>query len=89
MPHMEIHPDDHPTHLAGDLHELLAEEAGELGVQAALEGDVVVLTGEVQTAERRAELEELVTTNLPGATVDNRVQVVMDELGPPDAEEHV
>ena len=89
MPRMEIHPDDHPTHLAGDLHELLAEEAGELGVQAALDGDVVVLTGTVHTAERRAELEELVTSHLPGSRVDNRVEVVMEDLGPPEAEEHV
>ena len=86
---MEIHPDDHPTHLAGDLHELLAEEAGELGVQASLEGDVVVLTGSVQTPERRSELADLVATHLPGATVDNRVEVVEERLARPVSEEHL
>jgi hypothetical protein len=86
---MEIRGDDHPDHLAADLHELLAEEAGELGVRAEVQDDTVTLHGTVATAERAGELERVVRAALPGFDVDNRIDVVEDGLLPPDAEERL
>lgn len=86
---MEIRRDDHPDHLGADLHELLAETAGELGVRAEVRGTTVTLHGAVATAERAGELERVVLGALPGFDVDNRIEVVEDGLLPPDAEEHL
>ncbi|HET7654772.1 MAG TPA: hypothetical protein VFK42_17190 [Acidimicrobiales bacterium] len=88
---MEIHRDDHPEHLAADLHELLAEEAGELGVRAEVdrERNVVALHGAVATAERVDECVRLVERALPGFRVDSRVEVVADEMQPLSREEHL
>lgn len=86
---MEIRRDDHPQHLAADLHELLAEEAGELGVRADVAGNVVALHGTVATPERAAECERVVLAALPGFRVDNRVEVIEHGLRPPASEEQL
>jgi hypothetical protein len=88
---MEIHRDDHAEHLAADLHELLAEEAGELGVRADVDRDgrVIALHGSVATADRVDECVQLVQRALPGFRVDSRVEVVDDDMRPPSREEHL
>ena len=86
---MEIRGDDHPQHLASDLHELLAETVAELGVRADVDGDVVTLYGSVATTDRRDEVEQVVRDALPGFDVDCRVEVIDDTLQPPEREEHV
>lgn len=86
---MDIRGDDHPEHLAADLHELLAEEAGELGVRAEISGTVVALHGTVATADRADECARLVQRALPAFRVDNRVEVVADGLRPPSREERL
>jgi hypothetical protein len=88
---MEIRGDDHPEHLAADLHELLAEEAGELGVRAVVdrEARVVALHGSVATADRVHECVQLVERALPGFHVDSRVEVVAEDMRPPSSEEHL
>ena len=88
---MDIRREDHPEHLAADLHELLAEEAGELGVRADVDRDgrVVELHGTVATADRVDECVRLVERALPGFHVDSRVEVVADDMRPPSREEHL
>lgn len=86
---MEIHADDHPDHLAADLHELLAEEAGELGVRVECDGDTIVLTGSVHTVERSREVVELVRARVPGRRVENRLEILEQRLEPPRAEEQL
>ena len=86
---MEIRRDDHPEHLANDLHELLAETVAELGVRADVTGDVVTLHGSVATTKRSREVERVVADALPGFRVVNRVEVIDDGLSPPGTEEHL
>lgn len=86
---MEIRRDDHPAHLAGDLHELLAETVAELGVRADVHGRIVVLHGTVATAERAREVERVVRDALPGFDVNSKVEVIDDGLAPPGAEERL
>jgi hypothetical protein len=86
---MDIRRDDHPTHLAADIHELLAEEAGELGVRADVDGEVVSLHGTVATPERAEECARVVAVALPGFRVDNRVEVLADDLRPVAPEEQL
>lgn len=86
---MDVRRDDHPEHLANDLHELLAETVAELGVRADVAGTSITLYGSVATAERRAEVERVVRDALPGFDVDCRVDVVADHLRPPAEEERL
>ena len=86
---MEIRRDDHPEHLANDIHELLAETVAELGVRADVAGEVVTLHGTVATTSRSTEVERVVADALPGFRVVNRVEVIDDGLSPPGAEEHL
>lgn len=86
---MEIHRDDHPTHLAADLHELLAEEVGELGVRAEVSGKMVLLHGTVATPERAEEVERVVARALPGFHLDNRLQILAEDMEPVTSEEHL
>ena len=54
------------------LHQLLAEDerTAEQGVRVSCREDgTVVLTGEVESPQRRARIEELVAEKLPGAKV--------------------
>lgn len=58
----------------------------DLDVEVTVHADRVVLTGEVATAERRAELDRVAAELLPDLTIDNRT-VVARVAGPPHVEE--
>lgn len=66
-----------PEYLAAALHRALTEDArtAEQGVRVRIRGDVVVLDGEVSTAERRALLEDVVHDIAPGVRIHNDVRV--------------
>ena len=54
----------------------LASGEGELGIQVAVEADVVTLRGVVQSHERRGRIEALSRTFAAGLAVANEIAVV-------------
>ncbi|BDU06149.1 BON domain-containing protein [Nocardia cyriacigeorgica] len=66
-----------PQYLVARLRRALAEDprTAELGVQIHIRGDVVVLDGEVTSAERKQRLEDTVRELVPGARIHNEVRV--------------
>lgn len=66
-----------PEYLAAELHRALAEDprTAEQGVQVRIRGDVVVLDGEVSTAQRRQLLEDVVHDIAPDLPIHNDVHV--------------
>jgi len=62
-------------YLTGRVQEALAH-VGETDVHVAMDGDALVLTGNVATAERHAEVVTLVATEAGDVTVTDRVNVV-------------
>ncbi|MFE3446138.1 BON domain-containing protein [Nocardia sp. NPDC059180] len=66
-----------PQYLAARLHRALAEDprTAELGVQVHIRGGVVVLDGEVTSAERKQQLENTVRELVPDARIHNEVRV--------------
>lgn len=86
---MHVSPDDQPEHLVADLHELLVEALGELGVRASLNGRHVFLEGTVATEERRRAVAALVAAELPDAQVHDRLQILDRTLAPPDDAERL
>jgi hypothetical protein len=70
-------------YVAGRIKRALAEDprTHELGVRAEIDGDTVVLSGEVAGAERRLLVAEVAATAAPGLVVRNEVSVT--EVFPP------
>ncbi|MFI5720246.1 BON domain-containing protein [Nocardia sp. NPDC051750] len=66
-----------PEYLAAELHRALAEDprTAEQGVHVRIRGEVVVLAGEVGTAQRRRLLEDVVHDIAPGLPIHNDVHV--------------
>ncbi|WP_328392544.1 BON domain-containing protein [Nocardia sp. NBC_00416] len=64
-------------YLAAELHRALTEDprTAEQGVRVRIRGDVVVLDGEVRTAQRRRVLEDIVHEIAPEAPIHNDVHV--------------
>jgi hypothetical protein len=58
----------------------LASGEGELGIQVAVEADVVTLRGVVQSAERRGRIEALSRAFAAGFPIANQITIC-----PPDA----
>jgi hypothetical protein len=61
--------------LAGD------ERLGELELQVTVVGDRIVITGTVQTEERRQAISEVVAALLPDRTVANQTTVLAPPAG--------
>jgi hypothetical protein len=72
------------VYVAVRIKRALAEDprTHELGVRADIEGDAVVLRGEVAGAERRLLVAEVAATAAPGLVVRNEVSVT--EVFPPE-----
>ena len=66
-----------PEYLAAELHRALTEDprTAEQGVRVRIRGGVVVLDGEVGTAQRRLALEQVVHEIAPQAPIHNDVRV--------------
>ncbi|WP_431952020.1 BON domain-containing protein [Nocardia lijiangensis] len=68
-----------PQYLVARLRRALAEDprTAELGVQVTIRGEVVVLDGEVTSAQRKQQMEEVVREQLPGVVIHNDVRVTV------------
>ncbi|WP_245720154.1 BON domain-containing protein [Nocardia uniformis] len=77
-----------PQYLVANLRRAFAEDprTAELGVQVTIRGNVVVLSGEVGSAERRQQLEAVVHEHAPKLRVHNDVRV-STPAAPADTEE--
>ncbi|GGL45413.1 BON domain-containing protein [Nocardia jinanensis] len=77
-----------PEYLAAELHRALTEDprTAEQGVRVRIRGDVVVLDGEVGTAQRRRLLEDVVHEIAPDAQIHNDVHVTATP-GPGECED--
>ncbi|MBF6327791.1 BON domain-containing protein [Nocardia transvalensis] len=66
-----------PQYLVANLRRAFAEDprTAEMGVQVTIRGDVVVLSGEVSSAQRRRQLEDVVREHAPKLRVHNDVRV--------------
>lgn len=66
-----------PQYLVAHLREALATDprTAELGVQVAVHGDQVHLSGVVACEERRAELDDVIKEQLSSIEVHNEVRV--------------
>jgi hypothetical protein len=74
-------------YLAGRIEQALAADPriNELGVRADVQGDVVVLRGEVAGEQRRRLIAEVAGDAAPGHQIRNEVSV--SDLGPVGQEE--
>jgi osmotically-inducible protein OsmY len=72
------------SYVAGQIEHALAadQRTHELGVRAEIDGDAVVLRGEVAGAERRRLVAEVAAEGVPGMIVRNEVSVT--EVLPPE-----
>jgi osmotically-inducible protein OsmY len=72
-----------PHRLADHIRSRLAEDARtvELGIQVDVHGDVVVLSGAVGTARRRALIEAVARESAGGRRITN--EVIVAEIRPP------
>lgn len=77
-----------PQYLVANLRRAFAEDprTAELGVQVTIRGNVVVLSGEVTSPQRREQLAEVVHEHAPKLRVHNDVRVSAP-AGPADTEE--
>jgi osmotically-inducible protein OsmY len=76
-----------PEYVIARLREALAtdERTNVLDVNIRLRSEAVLLSGQVDTEERRRLIEEVVGENLPGGlAIDNRITVA--EVGAPKVE---
>ncbi|MEU5694958.1 BON domain-containing protein [Actinosynnema sp. NPDC020468] len=86
---MTVEPHVAEQYLAARLRRALAEDprTAELGVRVTVRGDNVLLSGDVASPERRAELEAVVHDVAPEVTVLDDVKVV--PVGEPDGSEEI
>lgn len=73
-------------YLLAKLQRVLAEEGSELGIDVARHGEEFVLTGEVESDQRRIEVERRVAQHVPEVRVRNEIRVTR-VVKPADAEE--
>jgi hypothetical protein len=75
------------VYVAEQVERALREDAKshELGLRVQVQGDTVVLAGEVASAERRLLIAQVAASAAPGRTVRNDVSVT--ELRPPAGQE--
>lgn len=85
-PRPEHHTDER-EYTETEIQRLLAEDPriAEQGITAVVRGDTVLLYGEVESAERRDHISELVAERFPGARIDCDIGVT--RAGPPDGVE--
>ncbi|WP_068056601.1 BON domain-containing protein [Nocardia xishanensis] len=78
-----------PQYLVARLRRALAEDprTAELGVQVTIRGEVVVLDGEVTSAQRKQQMEQVVREQLPGVVIHNDVRVMVPTA--PTGTEHL
>jgi hypothetical protein len=79
--------DGRDPQVEGDIQHLLAEDAdiAELGIEAISDGDVVVLRGQVTTADRRDRIVARVAEAVPGRRV--RSEITVPSAAAPDGPE--
>jgi BON domain len=65
-------------YVAGQIERALAEDqrTHELGIRATVDGDAVVLRGEVACEDRRQLITEVAAETAPGLTIRNEVSVI-------------
>ncbi|WP_207568737.1 BON domain-containing protein, partial [Frankia casuarinae] len=78
-------------YLAGDLHERLAEDprVAELGLEVVVDGQQILVEGEVATDARRRAVADVLAEALPGRLVSNEVTIAdrgMPTEAPPNVE---
>jgi len=62
-------------YLLARLQRVLAEDGSELGIDVARRDEEFVLTGEVESDQRRLEVERRVAEHVPEARVRNEIRV--------------
>ncbi|UGT60957.1 BON domain-containing protein [Nocardia asteroides] len=70
---------ERPQYTVAHLRRALAEDprTAELGIGVTIRGEVVVLGGEVSSAECRDMIEAVIREQLPEATVHNDIRVLL------------
>lgn len=78
----------HGDYTEEQIQRLLTEDPriAEQGIVTTVRGDVVVLCGEVESAERRRHIERLVAEQFPGARIQSDIAVTRAGV-PEEAEE--
>lgn len=78
----------HGDYTEEQIQRLLTEDPriAEQGIVTTVRGDVVVLCGEVESAERRQHIERLVAEQFPGARIQSDIAVTRAGV-PEEAEE--
>ncbi|MBW3561134.1 MAG: nucleotidyltransferase [Actinobacteria bacterium] len=73
---------------AESMRERLREHpaVGELDLELSIRGSLLVIEGEVTTAERRQQIQDAARELFPGRSIDNRLRV-QDAEGDPDVEQ--
>ncbi|MEU8895550.1 BON domain-containing protein [Nocardia sp. NPDC048505] len=68
-----------PQYVVAHLRRALAEDPRtcELGIHVTIRGDVVVLGGEVSSAERKQAMETVIREQVPQARIHNDVHVTL------------
>ena len=77
------------AYVAGQVERALHGDsrAHELGVRVEVDGEDVVLRGEVASEERRLAVARIAAEQAPGLTISNEVSVT--EVQAPEGEEHL
>lgn len=67
-----------PQYLVAHLRTTLAEDprTAEQGVRVTVRGDQIVVSGDVATAQRRAEVAAVISENAPDMVIHNDIRVV-------------
>jgi hypothetical protein len=73
-------------YLLARLQRVLAEDSSELGIDVARRDEEFVLTGEVESEQRRLEVEQRVAGHVPEVRVRNEIRVTR-VTAPAEAEE--
>jgi hypothetical protein len=69
-------------YLLAHIQRVLAEHGSELGVDVARRDEEFVLTGDVESEQRRQEVERIVAEHVPQARVRNEIRIT--RVGTPD-----
>ncbi|MCL9798373.1 BON domain-containing protein, partial [Frankia sp. AgKG'84/4] len=74
---LAVDPTEADEYLAGDLHELLAEDprVAELGLEVAVREGYILVAGEVATDARRRAAAQVITEAAPGRPVRNDITI--------------
>lgn len=82
-----IDPGDQPAYIGEHVRDELLRDprVGELDVHVAIEGNVVFVTGNVSTADRRAALDDVLAELLPDFQICNETTVAVFPEAPEGA----